>query len=218
MFVNRIQVAGGLAIHRIQQGNFSDILKPAANTLILTGDCLAPGDPINATFREYLLNNWRRVIYIAGASETSGGARVPFENSPFRLQYAKKPMHAILGFSRGLKLVRFVGAPHIDRWPSEFKNKDGEWIKQQDFSAPEVVTILASNGKLPPDCQIENRFLLQGCAEYNNFNVNRGPITNSRTDFNGLPRSSYRPDFTIEVDPPSLDPNLIVSANYLQFA
>ena len=193
----RIQIASGLAIHSIKKGNFSDILKPAARDLILAGDCLKAGDPINNKFSKYLLQNWSRVFYVDGISERMGYDPV-FENYYQRLVVIRSPNEFTLGRIPSGHLVNLISTPLIP-WEVDATRQNHigflrSTLKQNTKSYKYIV---AAAGVVPKD--IDAPLIVQGIAEQNQFNPSVGAVTNSRTNPNGTRRRSYRSDFVLEL-------------------
>lgn len=193
----RLQIASGLAIHSIQKGNFSDILKPAARDLILAGDCLKAGDPVNNKFSKYLLQNWSRVFYIDGISERMGYDPV-LENYYQRLVVIRSPNEFTLGRIPSGHLVNLISTPLIP-WEVDATRQNHigflrSIVKQNTMSYKYIV---AAAGVVPKD--ISAPLIVQGIAERNQFDPSAGAVTNSRTNPNGTRRRSYRPDFVLEL-------------------
>jgi hypothetical protein len=196
----RIQIAGGLALNRIKSlSKFQDILRPVAPTLILTGDCMAPADPVNSKFVEYLKTNWNRVLYLAGPSEGKN-----FEVRSDILRRFKVIHHTdttYIGIGRDASAYNVFTAVNSPKWSGEQRTMCAENLNDMLTCYPGRA-IIASHGHLDEVVYggSDIALVVQGCAEYNQFNVKSGPVINRRTDSRGLPRESYRPDFAVEVD------------------
>ena len=193
----KLQVAGGLLLHRVNKCNFADILIPAANTLVLTGDCLSPGDPINNKFMKYLKDNWTNVIYLPGGSEmrSPGTIKNTLINYEYRVQ---QPL------PHGYTLY---GATYIPWWDISFLNREENWLYDV-LKRDNNQLILASYGHIPEQALIGNIVVkIQGCNNFNQFNYTKGPITNHRASSDGQLRVDYNPKFVLEL--PSISPHLV---------
>lgn len=196
----RIQVSGGLALNRIQRlANFREILRPIAPTLILTGDCMAPGDPMNSKFVEYLKSGWNRVLYLAGPTE---GENFDVRSDIVR-QFKVIPSYDMtsLGVGRDGSHYNAYVAVNNPNWSARAREMSVGSLRDTLAAFPSRA-VIASYGRLDEEiygCE-DVALVVQGCAEYNQFNPRRGPVINRRTDSRGLPRESYRSDFAVEVD------------------
>jgi hypothetical protein len=195
----RIQIASGLAIHSLKKGNFSDILKPSARTLILAGDCLKAGDPINGKFAKYLLDNWSRIFYVNGCSERMGKF-TPLTDYYQRLVTFQSNGSCPFGKISNGKLVSFIAAPMIP-WDLEAMRLAEQHYVEETLDWLPGKFIVGSTGCLPKELQTHSKVLasVQGIAERNQFDPALGAVTNSRTNPNGTRRRSYRNDFVLEL-------------------
>lgn len=220
----RLQIAGGLALHRMKRGTFSDILKPVANNLLLTGDCMVPGDPINTRFFNYLEANWRRVFIVAGMTEAGppseavtdaqGSTNCLRWGTPHTENWKKEKgiwdtesfkictHNATMDLGRGLSASRNRIVAVTNRpCDSTYTRKLQEGILMEELDKGHRSAVV-SYGRLDMDSLVGDiSVVAQGCGEFNQFNPNRGPVMNRRTDRNFLPKASYRPDFSVELDP-----------------
>ena len=185
----RIQVAGGLALHRLTKANFCELLVPVAHTLLLTGDCLRPGDPVNNKFSEYLKNNWNRVIYLPGGSEmrSPGIIRNNMINCEYRIQQQLGNEYTLYGLT------------YIPWWDTSLLNKEEDWL-YNILTNDDTNIIIGSYGKIPEVALNGNIITtIQGDNNFNQFDYTKGPITNHRTCRDGHLRNDYNPKFTLEI-------------------
>lgn len=194
----RIQVVSGLGIHRIQYGNFVDILRPAARDLIILGDSLKSGDPVNNKFQKYLLDNWSRIVYIEGCSE-----RMSFnpclKGHYQRLLYIRHGTTVPLGRSSSDTMYTLLCTPYIP-WDID-RDKQGQ-VKFLETAIKQTHgnIVVCSSGKLPSLASREKvSYRLQGIADYNQHDPKIGPVVNSRTNPNGTRRRSFNMDYVIEL-------------------
>jgi hypothetical protein len=197
--MNTIQIASGLAIHSIKKCNFSDVLKPAARTLILAGDILKAGDPVNGKFAKYLLDNWSRIFYINGCSERMGRF-TPLGDYYQRLVTFQSNGCSPFGKTPNGKLISFVAAPQIP-WDLEATRLAEQHYVEETLDWHPGKFVVASSGYLPKQLQLHDKVCVavQGIAERNQFDPALGAVTNSRTNPNGTRRRSYRNDFVLEL-------------------
>ena len=196
----RIQIAGGLALNRIRSlAKFQEILRPVAPTLILTGDCMAPADPVNSKFVEYLKKNWNRVLYLNGPTE---GENFDVRSDILR-RFKVIPEYDMtsLGVGRDGSHYSAYVAVNNPKWSAEHREMCAFGLSDTLAAFPSRA-VIASHGRLDEEVygHADVALVVQGCAEYNQFNPRRGPVINRRTDSRGLPRESYRPDFAEELD------------------
>lgn len=196
----RVQIAGGLALNRIKSlANFREILRPIAPTLILTGDCMTPGDPVNGKFVEYLKSGWNRVLYLAGPSE---GDNFDVRSDILRrFKVISSYDMTSLGVGRDGSHYNAYVSVNNPKWSAEEREMCADGLRDTLAAFPSRA-VIASHGRLDEEVYsyADVALVVQGCAEYNQFNPKRGPVINRRTDSRGLPRESYRPDFAVELD------------------
>lgn len=191
-----LQIAGGLGIYRRKGTQFRNILKPSANTLLLTGDCLTVGqssEQIAKEFMGYLQANWKQVIYIPGRSELRApGAAVslyshlyPSINFSYRIMYPLGSLYTV------------IGATYITTGDTAWLSTEAKWVN--DTLRTEVrPVIIASYCPLPKETHAGTiTACIQGTGK-NQFCPTE-PIVNVYSDYNGELRSDYNPEFVLEL-------------------
>ncbi len=194
----RIQVVSGLAIHRIQYGNFVDILRPSARELVILGDTLKSGDPVNHKFKSYLLDNWSRIIYLEGCSERMN--YTPCLKDHFqRLLYIRHGTSVPLGRSDSGNMYTMLCTPYIPWDIDRDKSGQVQFLETAIKNTPGEL-IVASTGRLPVTISSPKVVAkLQGIAEFNQHDPSKGTLVNSRTNPNGTRRRSFDMDFVLEL-------------------
>jgi len=190
----RLQIAGGLAIYRLRNTNFKELLVPKAKTLLLTGDCLTiskSSKEISDKFMKYLVSNWNEVIYIPGRSELRApGAAVSFDwlskiNFTYRTQYPLGSIYTI------------IGATYLNYGDTSWISKEETWVKDTVNSEIRKI-ILASYSPLPTGAIHKSVELIVHGTGTNQFNPTK-PIVNSYCDYNGYLQSDYDPGFVVKI-------------------
>ena len=196
----RLQVAGGLALHRLKRGTFADILKPAADNLVLTGDCFTPGDPITSRFINYVGENWKRVFILAGPTEQGDCEKVSKWNSDTWV-YCTNIQTMDLGRGMSASRNRLMGVTYRPTDPAHIRDRQVQAIQNELDKGHRTAVVSYGRIDAADAFMGDVTAVIQGCGEFNQFNPKRGPVMNRRTDRNFLPKSSYRPDFVIDLDP-----------------
>ena len=192
-----MQIAGGLNLYYSHNIPYSKLIDPVAKTLILTGDCLTPGNPKNNEFLKYLEANWSRIIYIHGDTELKCPGSITNGNIYKNIIHAHKKEHNLGKGPLGNIYTLYASsyAPWFD--PALLKSEE-EWLYESLILSPNA-SIVAAYGSIPKDVLAGNiSAIIQGNQSINQFDPKYGPITNHLRSPNGNLRINYSPQFTLE--------------------